>query len=53
MAWEDTNKDHIEILINNKDWVTAYNCLTAYIDQNGDDYWAKNFLKLVQSHLND
>lgn len=33
MAWEDTNKSYIEALIDNKNWVAAYNCLLAYIDE--------------------
>jgi hypothetical protein len=53
MAWEDTNRDHIELLIQNEDWVTARNCLKAYIRLRGEDYWAKNMLKLVEDHLKD
>ena len=53
MAWEDINKNYIELLIENRDWVTAYNCLVAYIDENGEDYWAKNYMELVKAHLDD
>ncbi len=51
MAWEDTNKSYIETLINNEEWQAAYLALKAYIEKNGEDYWAKNFLALVESHL--
>ena len=51
MPWEDTNKSHIELLINNKDWTAAYNALRAYIEKNGEDYWAKNTMALVKSHI--
>ncbi len=53
MAYEDTDRSYIETLINNKQWVAAYNCLMAYIDEKGEDYWAKSYLKLVKDHLND
>ena len=53
MAWEDTNKHHIQLLIDNDDWVAARNCLRAYINEKGEDYWAVNQLKLVEDHLND
>ena len=53
MAWEDTNKSYIEALIDQKKWREAYNCLRAYIKKNGEDYWAKNFLKLVEDSLRD
>lgn len=51
MAYEDTNKSYIELLIDNKNWQAAYSALKAYIDKNGEDYWAKNYLALVESHL--
>ena len=51
MAYEDINKSHIELLINNEAWDAAYAALLAYIDINGEDYWAKNYLALVKSHL--
>lgn len=53
MAWEDTHKSYIEALIDNENWIAAYNCLLAYIDEKGEDYWAKNYIKLVRDHLND
>lgn len=53
MAWEDTNRNHIELLIQNGNWKEAYSCLKAYIEEYGEDYWAKNFLKLVEDHLSD
>lgn len=51
MPYEDTNKSYIETLINNRDWKAAYAALLAYIEKNGEDYWAKNFLALVKSNL--
>ena len=51
MAWEDTEKQHIELLIDLKKWVEAYNCLHAYIDKYGEDYWAKNQMALVKDKL--
>ena len=51
MAWEDTNKSYIETLINNENWKAAYAALLAYIEKNGEDYWAKSFLALVKAHL--
>lgn len=51
MAYEDTNKGYIEMLIDNKNWKAAYTALLAYIDKNGEDYWAKNYLALVKSNL--
>lgn len=48
MAWEDTYKTHIEILIDNKEWISAYNSLLAYIDEHSKDYWAKSTLSLVE-----
>ena len=51
MAYEDTNKSYIELLIENRNWKAAYSALKAYIDKNGEDYWAKNFLALVKSNL--
>ena len=51
MAYEDTNKSYIEALIDNKNWTAAYNCLRAYIEKNGEDYWAKSMMALVKSHL--
>ena len=53
MAWEDTNRSHIDVLIENEEWIAARNCLRAYISENGADYWAKNTLKLVENHLKD
>lgn len=53
MAWEDTNKHYIEMLIENQNWIAAYNCLVAYIDEKGEDYWAKNYMMLVKAHLDD
>lgn len=50
-VWEDTSKSHIEILINNENWYAAQACLLAYIEKYGEDYWAKNFLKLVEDKL--
>lgn len=51
MAWEDTNRSHIELLIENGDWNAAFAALNAYIDKNGLDSWAKNWLKLVEDKL--
>ena len=51
MAYEDTNKSYIELLIENRNWKAAYSALMAYINKNGEDYWAKNFLALVKSNL--
>lgn len=51
MSWEDTNKSHIELLIENKDWHAAYAALQAYIQKNGEDYWAKSYLALVKSKI--
>lgn len=51
MAYEDTNKSYIETLIENKNWKVAYSALLAYIDKNGEDYWAKNYLALVKDNL--
>lgn len=51
MAWEDTNKGHIELLIENQKWREAYNALQAYIRDKGEDYWAKSNLALVKSNL--
>ena len=51
MAYEDTNKSYIELLIDNENWKAAYAALKAYIDKYGEDYWAKNQLALVESHL--
>lgn len=51
MPWEDTNKSHIELLIENKNWTAAYNALQAYIQKNGEDYWAKNLLALVKAKM--
>lgn len=51
MAYEDTNKSYIETLIDNRNWVAAYNALRAYIAKNGEDYWAHNMMALVKSHL--
>lgn len=51
MAYEDTNKSYIETLINNGNWKAAYSALMAYIEKNGEDYWAKSFLALVKSKL--
>lgn len=53
MAWEDTNRSHIDVLIENEEWIAARNCLRAYISENGEDYWAKNTLELVEDHLKD
>lgn len=49
--WEDTQKSYIEMLIENENWQAAYNALQAYIDKNGEDYWAKSYMALVKSHL--
>ena len=51
MPWEDTNKSYIELLIDNQNWTAAYAALKAYIEKNGEDYWAKNMLALVKAHL--
>lgn len=51
MPWEDTNRGHIENLIDSQNWTAAYTALLAYIEKNGEDYWAKGFLALVKSHL--
>lgn len=51
MAWEDTNKSYIKSLIDNKEWEYAYNCLLAYIEKYGEDYFAKNAMKLVEDSL--
>ncbi len=51
MPYEDTIKSHIELLIDNRDWTSAYAALQAYIDKYGSDYWAKNFLALVEANL--
>lgn len=51
MPWEDTEKDHIQLLIDNRDWLSAYNCLRAYIEKYGEDSWAKNQMALVKSNL--
>ena len=51
MAWEDTEKDYIELLIDQKKWQEAYNCLVAYIGKNGEDSWAKNQMALVKDNL--
>ena len=53
MAWEDTNRSYIEALIDQRKWCEAYNCLRAYIKEKGEDYWAKNYLKLVEDNLRD
>lgn len=51
MPYEDTNKSYIELLISTKRWQEAYASLRAYIDANGKDYWASNYLKLVEDNL--
>lgn len=51
MPWEDENKSYIELLISNGDYETAYRCLQAYIADKGEDYWAKNTLRLVEDKL--
>lgn len=51
MAWEDTEKHYIELLIDQRKWQEAYNCLRAYIDKYGEDYWAKNQMALVKNKL--
>lgn len=51
MAWEDTEKHYIEALIDQRKWQEAYNCLRAYIDKYGEDYWAKNQMALVRDKL--
>ena len=51
MPWEDTEKQHVELLIDLKKWVEAYNCLRAYIDKYGEDYWAKAQMALVKDKL--
>ena len=51
MPYEDTNKSHIELLIDNENWKAAYTALIAYIDKHGEDYWAKNSLALVKANL--
>ena len=51
MPYEDTNKSHIELLVDNKNWDAAYAALRTYIQNKGEDYWAKNMLALVESHL--
>lgn len=53
MAYEDTSKSYIEILIENKQWVSAYNCLQAYINEYSEDRWAKNMLALVKDNLQE
>lgn len=53
MAYEDTNKSYIETLINNRNWTAAYSALLAYIEKNGEDYWAKSYLALVKDHLKE
>lgn len=51
MAWEDTQRDHIEMLIDQRKWKEAYNCLRAYINKYGEDKWAKNQMALVKDNL--
>lgn len=51
MAYEDTTKSYIEMLIDNKEWIAAYNCLLAYIEEHGNDYWAKNRMALVKDNM--
>lgn len=51
--YNDTDKGYIQTLIDIRRWQEAYNCLQAYIEENGMDSWAKNTLALVESHLND
>ena len=51
MAWEDTQRGYIQILIDQREWTAAYNALIAYIDKYGEDYWAKNNLALVKANL--
>jgi len=51
MPWEDTEKSYIESLIDQRRWKEAYNCLRAYIEKHGEDYWAKNMLKLVEDSM--
>ena len=51
MPWEDIEKKHIELLIDQKKWLEAYNCLLAYIENYGEDYWAKNQMALVKDNL--
>lgn len=53
MAYEDTNRGHIELLIANENWKAAYRALKAYIAERGADYWAKNSLALVEDKLRD
>lgn len=53
MAYEDVNKSYIETLISNREWQSAYNALCAYIEKNGNDYWAKNQMALVKSNLSN
>lgn len=51
MPWEDTNRSYIETLIDTGRYEEAYNCLLAYIDEKGKDYWAENMLALVEAKL--
>lgn len=52
MAYEDRERRYIDTLIDNQNWIAAYNALVAYIDANGKDlYWAKNQLILVKDKL--
>ena len=51
MAYEDREKHYIETLVDQKKWLEAYNCLRAYIDNYGEDYWAKNMKKLIEDNL--
>ena len=51
MAYEDTQRTHIELLIENKQWTAAYAALNAYINKYGKDYWAQNMLALVKDKL--
>lgn len=51
MPWEDTTKTHIEMLIENKNWQEAYNCLLAYENKYGKDNWSDSLLALVKCKL--
>ena len=53
MAYEDINRGHIELLINNENWKAARRALMAYMDERGPDYWSKNMLAKVDDHLQD
>lgn len=51
MAWEDATRTHIQLLMDQGKWKEAYSCLLAYIEKNGEDYWAKNTKALIECKI--